>query len=183
MTAPTIIATWTDDGVFKPIKRFAKVCDANFVCGYDYFVDAVEPRSEKSHRHFFAMLGNIWDSLPDDMVLRFPTKEHLRKYALVRCGYADRQDIACATSEDALRLAAIARTLDQYCVVRVKDNTVAIWRARSQDHSHMDKAQFAESKDRVLSWCATLIGVEPAMVAETKQLTSARDREPGEDDE
>lgn len=182
MPARTFIMTW-DGEAFRPLRRLAKQCDAVFVIGTDYFVDAVEPRSEKSHRHYFAQLGNIWDSLPDEMVLRFPSKEHLRKFALIRTGFADRQEIACASPEDALRLAAIAQNLDQYCVARVQDCSVAIWRARSQDHQHMDKAQFAESKDKVLSWCATLIDVEPASIAETRQLTDARERQPGEDDD
>lgn len=183
MTTPTIIATWTDDGVFKPIRRFVKQCDATFVVGCEYFIDATGPRSEKSHRHFFAQLGNIWDSLPDEMVERFPTKEHLRKAALIHCGYSDRQDIVCATPQDALRLGAIARTLDQYCIIRVRDCVVAIWKARSQDHRHMDKATFQESKDRTLSWAANLIGVQPEAVAETRQIEPPRERQPGEDED
>jgi hypothetical protein len=117
------------------------------------------------------------------MAMRFPTKEHLRKTALIHTGYADRQDVVCATPEDALRLAAIARTLDQYCIVRVRDCVVAVWRARSQDHRSMDSKTFQDSKDKVLTWAANLIGVQPAAVTETRQIEAPRERQPGEDED
>lgn len=156
----TTIAQWDGEG-FVPIGRYKKQADAEYVVGQVYTIDVVLERSNNTHRHFFASVNEVWLNLPEGLAERFPTSEHLRKYALIRGGYADERSIICATPEDAVRVAAFVQPMDSYAVVTVSDYVVRVFTAQSQSYRTMGAKTFQDSKAKVLEFLTELIGVTP----------------------
>lgn len=122
-------------------------------------LEIVADRSAASHRHYFASINSGWQNLPEDLGDRFPTPEHLRKFLLIKTGYAVSQTHACASRAEALRLAKLASALADFSVVTTDDATVTIWTAKSQSVRAMGKAEFMKSKQAVLDALDDLIGV------------------------
>lgn len=162
MTSAPILYTWTDDGTMRPLPRFAARCDAEFVVGEQYRLDAVEERSQRSHSHFFATLRDIWLSLPDAVAVQFPTVETLRRHALIMTGWRRERKFAASSAAEARKLAAFLRpdTLDDdhYAIISVNGPVVVEWRALSQSRRAMPrKGDFQKSKDDVLAWASDLL--------------------------
>ncbi|HEX5935899.1 MAG TPA: hypothetical protein VFY63_17195, partial [Pseudorhizobium sp.] len=152
---------WTGEA-FEPANRhWARKCDQRFVVGQTYTLDEIHVRSSATHAHYFAMLHDIWQSLPERYAEQFPTEEHMRKYALIRTGFHTMTQHACKSAAEAERLATVIRPYDSYQLVTVRDSVVTVYHAISQDYRSMDKKAFAESKEKVLDWCASLIGSTP----------------------
>lgn len=156
MTAP-IPMRW-DGESFTPLPRFAGECDKLFVVGQVHRMVEVQDRSAKSHAHFFAAVSEAWANLPDHLAERFPTADHLRKFALIKGGWADSRQIVAASKAEAVRLAAFIRPMDAYAVVTVDGSVVTVWTARSQDMRSMGATEFQRSKDAVLRIIAEMIG-------------------------
>ena len=156
--APPMPFTW-DGEHFVPPARLAKLCDKHFVVGQAYMLVEHQERSQRSHAHYFACVNEVWKNLPEDAIERYPTADHLRRWALVRAGYADHRELVADSSEAAARIAAFVKPMDSYAVVTVRGCVVTIWTAKSQSQRAMDKKTFQESKDRVLDILAGLIGV------------------------
>lgn len=148
-----------DGEAFVPAKGFAKRCDAEFTIGLTYNMEVVEERSAASHRHYFAAINEMWQSLPETLAERFPTAEHLRKYALIRAGFASHQHFVASSKAEAVRLAAFVRPIDEYAVVSVREATVAVWTAESQSTKAMGKERFQASKTAVLDTIAGMLGI------------------------
>lgn len=161
MTSPPIVTRWTGEA-FEPIGRSKREADAEYVVGQVYRLTQYEERSEASHRHFFASLHEAWANLPADLAERFPTSERLRKFALIKSGFATQRQLVASSRAEALRLAAFVAPMDEYALVETRGAVVTVWEAESQSMRAMGKKRFAESKDAVLSYCASLIGVDPA---------------------
>jgi hypothetical protein len=158
MTRP-IPMQW-DGEMMRPTKGFARLADKEFVVGEVYtLVEADASRSQATHRHYFAAVYECWLSLPDLDAERFPTAEHLRKYALIRAGYCDSREIVCASKAEAVRLGAFVKPMDPYALVTVKDACVRVYTAKSQAPKAMGRKVFAESKDAVLGVLAGMIEV------------------------
>ena len=151
-----LICEWTGDG-FTPLQRFKAEADKTLVVHERYVIDTIEERSARSHRQYFARIKDYWMSLPDAMLDRFPTPEHLRKYCLIKAGYADSRSIVEASKAAALRLAAFLRPIDEFAIVTIEQCVVTIWTAKSQSHKSMDKATFQESKDAVFEILENLL--------------------------
>ena len=151
---------WTGEA-FEPLPGFRKRADGAFVVGQVYHMEPVEERTARAHRHYFALINEAWQSLPDDFAERFPTPDHLRKFALIKAGFADSRQIVAASKSEARRLAAFIRPMDEYAVVSVSDAVVTVWTARSQSTKAMDKATFKASKDGVLAAIEQLLDLEP----------------------
>ncbi len=161
MTAPLpIVCRWTGEA-FEPLGRSKKEADAAYVIGEVYRFTRYEERSEASHRHFFASLHEAWTNLPADLSERFPTSERLRKFALIKSGFATQRQLVASSRAEALRLAAFVAPMDEYALVETHGAVVTVWEAESQSMRAMGKKRFAESKDAVLGYCASLIGVAP----------------------
>lgn len=159
MSAP-ILCEWTDDGSFKPLPRHAKECDAKYVIGARYFVTVEEIRSEPAHRSFFASVKESWASLPEDQAERFPSADHLRKFALIKAGFCQRRDVVCANNNEALRLAALIKSLDSYSLTTVSERAVSTWTADSQSYRAMGKQRFTDSQNAVRDYIAALLDVK-----------------------
>lgn len=165
MTAAPIPCRW-DGEALVPLPRFARKADETFVIGEVYHLVEHQERSPASHRHYFAMVKEAWENLPEDET-RWPTPEHLRKWALIRAGYYDERQVVCASKAEAVRWApVIQQATDDYTIVVPKGPIVTIYTAKSQSAKAMGKADFQASKDRVLEIVAGLIAVEPAQLRE-----------------
>jgi hypothetical protein len=150
---------WNGEAML-PEPRFATLCDRQFVVGEFYTLIPHEQRSRASHKHFFAVVAEVWSNLPDRLALRFPTSEHLRKWALIRCGYADKKEIVLASDTDAERVGTFMRTLDTYAVITLSGPVITVYTAQSQAESAMGGKLFQEAKRDVLEFLANLIEVE-----------------------
>ena len=158
MDAP-ILYRW-DGEAMAPLPRFAARCDQTFVVGETYRLAAVEERSMRSHGHYFARLGDYHGSLPDHLAERFPTVEHLRKWALIQAGYCNRAEIVCRSNAEAVRTVATIKALDAYAVAVVRDNTLVVLTAQSQSTKAMGAKMFQESKDKVFGVLDDLLGLK-----------------------
>jgi hypothetical protein len=78
-----------DGEVMRPARHYLPRCHKQYVVGEAYPMIPHEDRSTNSHNHFFAAVHEAWKNLPEKMTARFPTSEHLRKWALIKAGYAD----------------------------------------------------------------------------------------------
>jgi len=149
---------WTN-GTMVP--RHQGIADKQYAEGGDYVLIEWEHRSSATHNHYFASLHDAWANLGEDAAERFPTPEHLRKWALIRAGYRDERSIVCASKAEAQRVAGFVRPLDGYAVVTVREALVTIYTAQSQSMKAMGRKVFQESKQAVLDIVAGMIGVAP----------------------
>lgn len=145
----------------RPIGRYAKEADAQFVIGSNYRLGIEESRSEKSHDHQFAWLGEAWKNLPEDIAQQCPSPEHLRKHALITAGFYDQMSIDAGSNAAAIRVAAGFRALDEFLVAVVAGPLVLVRTARSQKKRLMGVKDFQASKQAVLEVVAAMIGVPP----------------------
>lgn len=155
---PPMVFQW--DGLAM-IPARAKLADQLFVVGEHYTLVQHRDRSQASHNHYFAAIHDAWLNLPEELAERFPTSEHLRKFALIKAGYCDSQSIVCASKAEAGRVAAFVRPTDEFSIVAVNGATVTRYTAKSQSMRAMGKKVFQESKDAVLEVVAAMINVAP----------------------
>ncbi|WP_238189283.1 hypothetical protein [Methylobacterium frigidaeris] len=133
--------------------------------GERYILVEHEARSAASHAHYFACVRDGWSNLPEDLAGRFPTPDHLRKWALIRAGYRDEVTFVASSKAEAIRIAAFLRPVEDTAVVRVKDSVVVRWTAKSQSMRAMGRDGFQRSKDAVLSVIDELIGTAPGTLS------------------
>ena len=167
-------SSFTEDGnpiplVYEGAGRFVApnaywraLCDERFEKNYRYvFVPQLE-RSWKSHKHFFASIQEAWSNLPERYVKDYPSPEHLRKSALVACGYYTQRQFVCAKGSEALKLAAFLREdKDTFAIIGVHDTTVVERRPLSQSVKTMGREKFQASKTDVMSYAWGIVGVDP----------------------
>lgn len=149
---------WTGEHM-RPIHP--RRADKTFVVGQRYSLVQHEERSSASHNHEFAWLKEAWQSLPEHLAEKFPTSEHLRKWALIRAGYSDSHTITCRSKAEAARIAAFIRPIDEFAVVIVQGTTVTRYTAKSQSKKAMGAKEFYESKERIMEVVARMLNVEP----------------------
>lgn len=148
-----------------PLPRFAKECDKEFVVGEIYHLETVQERSPASHAAYFAYVTEAWRNLPEDLALRFPTANKLRKWCLIKCGYANEQSIVCQTITDAMRFAMFLERVNEDSVIVKKGNVIKIYTAKSQSMRSMKKAEFQQSGDAVRILLAEMIGTTAAALS------------------
>lgn len=139
-----------------------------FEHGERYVMVQHQERSQASHNHEFGWLREAWMNLPEHLAERFPSEEHLRKWALIRAGYSDSQTITCNSKAEAQRVAAFIRPIDEFSVVIVNGPTVTRFTAKSQSRRAMGAADFQRSKTLIMEIVAKMIGVEPAQLAHAR---------------
>lgn len=148
-----------DGEAMRVMPGFQRQADRSFVIGERYRLAPVEDRSGASHRHYFAVIDEAWENLPEGMSADFPTPEHLRKAALIRAGYRDERSVVCASRAEALRVAAFIKPIDDFAIVATSGATVCVYTAKSQSEKAMGKEDFQRSKDAVLDALAAMLGV------------------------
>lgn len=164
-TAPPEPFVW-DGEVFRPLRP--KRADAFYTVGERYLLAPVSQRSDATHKHEFAWLRNAWLTLPDHLAERFPSVEHLRKFALIKAGYCDSHTMTCSSKAEALRLAAYIRPIDEFAIVTVEGATVARYTAKSQSRRAMGAKVFQESKTAILDIISEMLGVQSKELAEAQ---------------
>lgn len=157
MSVP-VIFTWDGDAMV-PQKRFQQLCDKQFCVGENYPLVPHEARSAVSHSHYFASLSEAWSNLTEEAAERFPTVDHLRKFALIKAGFRDERSTVCSSKAEALRFAAFIKPIDEFAFVTVSEATVTVYTAKSQSLRAMGKQVFQESKDKVLDIAWGMCGV------------------------
>ncbi|WP_375458848.1 hypothetical protein [uncultured Enterovirga sp.] len=157
---------WDGEAFVPANGHWARRADKALVVGLTYNLVEHEDRSSASHRHYFAAVKQGWQSLPEHLSERFPTPERLRKYALIKAGFADSQTFVAGSRAEALRLAQFLKPVDEFSVVTVDGAAVTRWTAKSQSQRAMAKADFQRSKDAVLEIIAGMIDVAPAVLAD-----------------
>jgi hypothetical protein len=133
-----------------------------YQAGLRYWLDEVSERSWISHSHEFAWIASAWDNLPEALMDKFPTPEHLRKAALIATGWYRETIIEAGSKPAAQRVAAYVRQADEFAHVVISGPAVIVRTARSQRMrglDRMDKKDFQASKDAILGWIANLVGV------------------------
>ena len=149
--------------------RHIKAADRAFVIGETYALAVHEDRSSATHRHYFALINEAWQSLPEHMADRFPTADHLRKWCLIRAGYRDERSIVCASKAEAQRVKAFVGPIDDFAVVVASEAVVTVYTAKSQSMRAMGKAEFQASKQAALDIIAGMIDVSPATLAKQSE--------------
>ena len=145
--------------VMIPNPRFKLLCVRQYALNDEYILAPPDSGSTASQRYYFAALREAWMNLPDEDARRYPSAEHLRKWALCKVGYADERSVVCDTPADARRLAITARALDGYAIITVSKNTIRIYTAKSQSAATMSKEERRSSEKAVLDYVAGMIGV------------------------
>ena len=88
-----ILAGW-DGSSLIPLRKYQAICDRELVVGERY-IAALEPLSSPaSRRHFFACIHELFASWPEAHPRQFQTEDHLRRWALIRCGFRVEQQFA-----------------------------------------------------------------------------------------
>lgn len=164
MPGTPIIYTWNGEAM-EPLPRFHNLVNAEFVVGERYRLSEDNERSRATHNHFFAAVQDAWETLPEHMAERFATSKHLRKWALIKCGYRDERSIVCASKAEAQRLAAFIKPMDEFAVVVVTEAMVTVCTAKSQSRKAMGGKDFQDSKQAVLDYLDGLIGTERGALA------------------
>lgn len=158
----TMIFEWTGEAM---VPMRPKIADKLYVIGERYLLTEQHERSAKSHAAYFAAVNTAWQNLPEHIAERFATSEHLRKHALIRCGFHDKTSLQASSRAEALRLAAFIRAIDDYAIVTASGSLVERYTAKSQSYRAMPKGEFQASKQAVLDWIAGLIGTDAAALA------------------
>lgn len=167
MSAPKMYR-WTGE-TMEPLPHIRPACDREFVVGEVYRMEAVEARSELSHRHEFAWLKEAWLSLPEKLAAEYPSPEHLRKRALIEAGYYNEQIVDAGSNAAAIRVASAFRSRDDFIVVIVRGPLVAIREAKSQSRRAMKGPEFQASKTAIMEVVADLLGVAPETLGKVRE--------------
>ena len=131
-----------------------------FVVGQEYRLVQEAGRSKRSHDHYFACVEDAWQNLPERWDGRFPTADHLRKFALIRAGYRDERSIVATSKAEAQRVAAFVKPMDEFAVVVVTEAVVTVYTAKSQSRKAMGGPVFQKSKQDTLDVLAEMVGVK-----------------------
>ena len=152
MTA--IQCVWTGE-VYRPLNaRQVREANAQHGEGEVVVLDVVKGRSKTSHDHYFAVIEDAWQTLPESET-RFPTAETLRSWALCKAGYCDVETFVASSRAEALRLAAFVRKGNVW--VTIDGPTVARLTPHSQSMKAMGGKVFQESKTACLEVIAGLL--------------------------
>lgn len=138
-------------------KRF----DEDFTDGEIYRMVELEERSRATHNHYFAMLEEMFSSLPPHVREEedwAESEDAMRKHALIKTGFYNSTDYACETKAEAERWATRIKVQDDYAIVLVEGKTVRVFTAKSQSYRGMPtKGEFQRSKEAVLGYLADLL--------------------------
>jgi len=187
LNAPApILFIWTGENFWPLGDKMRKLCDEHYVVGGKYRLVEHLDRSPKSHNHYFAALSTAWSNLPEFIAERFPTPEHLRKYALIKCGFYDSRSIVATNKTAARELARFIQPMDEFSIVTTQEAvvsdettgkekiecTVTIYTAKSQSTKAMSRADFAKAKQAVLDFVADIIGASQNQLTQnTKEIS------------
>ena len=100
------------DGEFRALHP--RLADKALVIGEVHRWEIVSDRSADSHRHYFAVLNEAWQNLPEALAMDFPSPEHLRKWGLIQSGYCNMTKMEFRTNDDSVKAADVMQAMDNY---------------------------------------------------------------------
>lgn len=167
MTGRPLLWRWDGEAMW-PRPAFVRAANEQFVVGETYRLVEFEDRSQTSHDHQFAWLSEAWKTLPERCAADFPTPMHLRKRALIETGYFRETVLDVGTKEAAIQVATTLRAKDEFAWIVVRGHVVVMREAKSQKRTAMEREEFQASKDAILGWVASLLGVEPDQLQQAR---------------
>lgn len=157
-----VIFTWTDEGVMKPLGRFMNLCQRQYVIGEEYALGPVEEVLPRERGAIFAETKRAWKNLDHEFDGKFPSLEHLRKWALIEVGYYTQSETVLSTAKDAKNMALQARKLDDYARISVVENVVIIRTAKSISGAALKREEFKIVKKAVIDLLASMANTTAA---------------------
>ena len=154
--------TFTWDGNRLIPANFMDV-DGVLVAGESYRVDIIAERTAQSHGHYFAVLSDLWGTLPERLTSQFASPEILRKFSLIMTGYRHERTLVLDSNEQAARVAAFLRSGgSDYQIISVNENVIVEWKPMSQSRAAMpSKDEFQKSKTDVIRYIEELLADAP----------------------
>jgi len=126
----------------------------------------------RSHSHYFAALGEMYDNLPEHVAKRFPTFDHFRGWCLVQTGFAHEKVYACDSPKLARQLAAGIRSYAEFAVIGITDKVVHVFEPMSQSIPAMGGGdRWRESKEAVLNLAESM---NPGLTRKAAEKEAAR---------
>lgn len=134
----------------------------------DALADALreKQRSQQSHSHQFAAINDLWANLPlhHADAPYAASAEAFRKHGLIVEGFCDVDTISfeshAAAKAAAPFIAKLARKAHGYALTVVRGELVICRTPHSQSYKAMGKETFQKSKQAVLDWGHSLLGVD-----------------------
>ena len=161
MTDRTLRAQWDGEGFFLPTVSKMK-CKETLKPGETVALEIKRPRHLAMHRRFMAMVTDYHDNLPESLANApfAASPDHLRKYALIRCGFADTITHTAKSEAEARRVEETFQSMRGDTFALVYRQGLIVYRsvALSQAFAKMNQKQFRESSERIEEFLATLVG-------------------------
>jgi hypothetical protein len=150
-----------DGEAMIPDAKFKKLAERQFIKGERYVLEAHDQVSHKERAHYHATIAEAHSNLEGDVLERYPTPEHLRKWALVKAGWRTVQHQSFDTEARANWVATMIRSKDAFAVVTVQGKLVTVYTPRSQrvGPGCMTREEWQQSKRDVLDIVSGTIGV------------------------
>ena len=142
-----------------PLDRFRRLASQQFRPGTEYALIPHQEQSDRERGLYNACIALTWGNLPDVDQRRFPSDAHLRKWCLIREGFADEHSMICDNEAKARSTGALCRKLDAFAVIKIDGPIVTVWTAKSQSKHDMGHDVFHESVTKVLERCAHMLGI------------------------
>lgn len=126
-------------------------------------VEIDRDRSGKSHRHQFAEIREMWQTLPECLhdAPYARSADALRKHALIATGHCDVATIDAGSKAAAERVATVLKADGEkahgYCLVQVRGPVVVRYTPHSQSYRAMGGETFKRSKDDCLRWIGDML--------------------------
>lgn len=152
-----------EEGVFRVHPDHLRIARRYYVHDEEYPMEVHEQRSSAAHKAYFASIKTAWKNLPESYRDEYPTPEHLRKRALVACGYCNTKTLNCTNGEMAERVMAFVKQFDEFAVVEIKESTVLVHTPMSQSMygpQRMDRETFHRSSEDVLECLAKILRIK-----------------------
>jgi len=164
--------TYTWDGqAMVPVPRLAKIARERFEVGQRYQLEEVQDRDMIKHRRQFAFIKRAWENLPEQYASEpwAQSPDHLRRFALIKEGFANTETFTCGSKAEAMRWASQLRADNEYAIVTVQGSTIYRFTAMSQSTRAMGAKMFYESRAKVMAFIDNLLGLQPGETAKQEE--------------
>ncbi len=159
---------WTGTAMV-PFEGFRPLCERQYVVGDRYVLVPYDPRSRLSHGHYFACVQAAWENWPETYPRHLADADQLRKHALIATGHYDQSTGVHKTADEAAAfVATIMRAVD-YAEFSIAGTAVVLRLAKTQKKRVMGAAQFQRSKQDVLDFLSSVLGLDVTTLAREAQ--------------
>ena len=158
----TILAPlqYLGEGQFVATRGHAKRLDKELTIGEVLAWGEIKERSKTSHDHFFALIDDLWGTLPEHLAMDFPNPITLRKFALIKTGYCTMQRLVCRDNHEAIVACGMFAAMEEYTICEISGSVVTVWKPESQKYKAMGGERFQKSKTACLEFISQLIGAD-----------------------